>query len=476
MESVTLGDAIKYICLGANLLYQVETGAVVISDTRITFQQMKTDFYSVKAGIFRSQKTREAAALTEWGATQEAGGGEAGGSMSPEDLRKYFENFGVEFPEKSSIAYDARTGKLIVHNTEQNLQKIRTVLREINITPTQVMIEAKFVEVNQEDLEGIGFQWAINQGYSNSSFSVKSQVSEPLIRRDIDTDEFTKLLNAGFDTNAALDIATRGFESIARPTSDLLNGNLSNAVRTIGSAFGGGGGNTGVLGLSMVLGSMEFSSLVHAIDQVKSSDILSAPKVTAVSGQTAIIRMVEERYFPESWTEPTIDSTSSGTGGSITSIIPSMPEFGEARDIGVILEVTPQVESDGYTIGLELRPQVIEFKGYDTSFNTTVETSLGTQVFKAQMPIIEARTVDTNVIVYDGETVVLGGMIREQIEEFDDKIPILGDLPLVGRLFKNRGSRSVKRNLLIFVTARLVDPAGQALRRQEALGLPDFRR
>ena len=93
-----------------------------------------------------------------------------------------------------------------------------------------------------------------------------------------------------------------------------------------------------------------------------------------------------------------------------------------------------------------------------------------------QMPVISRRKVQTKVIVWDGETVVLGGMITEHVTSIDDKIPFLGDVPLIGRIFRSDVSRSEKRNLLIFVTARLVNPAGQPIRTQEIRGLPDFRR
>jgi len=216
---------------------------------------------------------------------------------------------------------------------------------------------------------------------------------------------------------------------------------------------------------------MEFDTIISAVSQKSNTDVLSAPKVTTTSGNTAIIRMVQRRYFPGSWTEPEV-TTDDGT----ISTTPSSPEFGDAEDIGVLLEVTPTVENDGYTIGLELKPQVKEFLGYDTDNNTTTNIEGVPVEWKYNMPIIDERTVETNVIIYNGETVVLGGMIREQVTEFEDKVPVLGDIPIVGRLFKNRGERTEKRNLLIFVTARLVDPAGQPLRDKESQGVPDFRR
>ena len=92
------------------------------------------------------------------------------------------------------------------------------------------------------------------------------------------------------------------------------------------------------------------------------------------------------------------------------------------------------------------------------------------------MPIFSVRDVTTNVKVYDGETLVLGGMIRDAILKEDDRLSGIGDVPLVGRLFRTKNESSNKQNLLIFVTARLVNPDGIPVRMGETRGLPDFRR
>jgi general secretion pathway protein D len=92
------------------------------------------------------------------------------------------------------------------------------------------------------------------------------------------------------------------------------------------------------------------------------------------------------------------------------------------------------------------------------------------------MPILEVRTVETKLVVYDGETIVMGGAIKDISGFDDDRIPILGDIPVVGALFRSQAQNRIKRNLLIFVTARLVNPDGSPLREREIRGLPPFRR
>ncbi|MEY5010527.1 MAG: hypothetical protein RLZZ253_1666, partial [Verrucomicrobiota bacterium] len=82
-------------------------------------------------------------------------------------------------------------------------------------------------------------------------------------------------------------------------------------------------------------------------------------------------------------------------------------------------------------------------------------------------PIFSRRTVTTNVSIYDGSTVVLGGLIREDVQKVEDKVPLLGDLPMVGRLFRSSVDQHIKRNLMIFVSARLLTPSGELVRNNE---------
>ena len=119
---------------------------------------------------------------------------------------------------------------------------------------------------------------------------------------------------------------------------------------------------------------------------------------------------------------------------------------------------------------------MIDFLGYDTSFNTNLVIEGQTVESKAgMMPILSERSVRTKVVIWDGETVVLGGLIQERLEKYEDRIPLLGDIPFLGRLFTNKGEKSTKVNLLIFVNARLVNPAGIPIRINDLRGLPDFR-
>jgi general secretion pathway protein D len=190
-----------------------------------------------------------------------------------------------------------------------------------------------------------------------------------------------------------------------------------------------------------------------------------------------------------------------GGGGQIAT--PTTPTAFEMRQTGVRLEDEPTVGADGNTIELTLAPEVVEFDGFinygspifspsSSSFQTVVTTITQGVVPNIQttsqqgfiplaqaeqlitpnvinQPVFSVRKVTTGVSIWDGQTVALGGLIREDVQDVEDKIPVLGDLPFVGRLFRTEAEQHFKRNLMIFVTAHLIDPSGQRVKS----GAPD---
>lgn len=136
--------------------------------------------------------------------------------------------------------------------------------------------------------------------------------------------------------------------------------------------------------------------------------------------------------------------------------------------LGPTLDVIPHVSADGYTIQLNLIPTVTEFLGYDPN---PYRAQVGTLPNQPDYPLphFRVRQVTTSAIVWDGQTIMMGGLISEKVQRVKDKVPVLGDLPLLGRLFRSEGSASTKRNLVIFVTPTIIDPAGNRIHTEDNL-------
>ena len=212
----------------------------------------------------------------------------------------------------------------------------------------------------------------------------------------------------------------------------------------------------------------EFSRItIRALSRKTGSDLLSAPKVTVLSGNPAQITVAQELRYPQSYSDIQSEvgrggSTDSGSSAGVT-ITAGTPQDFATRNIGVELRVTPTVEEDDYSISLELNPRVTEFEGFVEYGGPSIAISGGTTVTVPSgffQPIFSTREVSTKVTIWDGATLVMGGLTREEVKKVNDRVPVLGNLPIVGRMFRSEGETSAKRNLLIFVTANLVSPGG----------------
>jgi general secretion pathway protein D len=152
------------------------------------------------------------------------------------------------------------------------------------------------------------------------------------------------------------------------------------------------------------------------------------------------------------------------------AVVPAILPTPAQIPFGPVLDVIPYVSADGYTIQMNIVPTLTEFLGYDTDVASTFQTIVGNQQLQpTPLPRFRVRQVVTSSIVWDGQTVVLGGLIAENVSKTKDKIPVLGDIPLLGRLFRSERSTSEKRNLVVFVTPKLIDPAGNRVHSPDSL-------
>lgn len=141
----------------------------------------------------------------------------------------------------------------------------------------------------------------------------------------------------------------------------------------------------------------------------------------------------------------------------------------QSVETGPILDVVPYVLADGYTINLALIPSDTEFGGYDQLNLPQVAGTLNVVQLPTVLPKFTVRQLVTTVNVWDGQTVVLGGLITSSVDSTKNKIPIIGDLPLFGRFFQSESKTTDKHNLMIFVTATIVDPAGSRVHSDDEL-------
>lgn len=461
MDHMPAGELIKYVCIYSGLQYRVEEDAVIIGSN---IDALETKHISLKSDIINSLvsslKINTSTISTKTGFYEPTEFSTKGAAQlqttSPASqlnsavLKGYFSMRGILFPTGSQIAWDVRTNTLIVTNTHDNIKALENLLLELDTQLPLVLIEAKFVEVREEDLKELGLKW---KQY------LQSQGGGP----EWGINVFNPSYVTGTTLPAAQTTTQNGNDAIMRQYNSGNIGKLINDYSVPINNFVG-----------KAIGNFDF--WLYALDQCTMTEVLSAPKVVTKSGTPAVINVVEENYYPTSWSAPTV----SVTDNTVTVNL-SKPTFAEPTDLGIRLNVIPTVSSNNYTILLDLRPQVVAFDGwsdyrYHIKWQQGTSTTPNDTLIPVKMPKILHKDVTTKVRIFDGETVVVGGIITDDTVTTDDQVPILGNIPLIGRLFRSQYKESTKKNLLIFVTAKLVNPDGSTVRKiLNENGLPNFK-
>ena len=376
-------------------------------------------------------------------------------------IRNFLQLAGVSFEgvAGSTLAFDG--SQLIATQTPRNLERIRNILTRYNDV-RQVEIEAKFMEVQQGALEELGVQWnlatkATQRNAAQAAYRTGDGINRTLADafRNATSSQQISISGTG-QPDGGLNIPT--------PAPSIPGGVL------LGAAAGPLANITGIVG------EFDVQAVIRALSQKSGTELLSAPKLTVLSGNPATITVAQELRYPQSYgqIQSQVGTGSVSGGGSAgVSITSGTPQEFTTRNVGVELKVTPTVEEDDYSVSLDLNPKVTEFEGFVEYGGPSVAISGGTTVTVPPgfyQPIFAVREVTTKVTIWDGATLVMGGLTREDVKKVNDKVPVLGSLPVVGRLFRSAGESSTKRNLLIFVTANLVSPGG-SLKKQTVSGV-----
>jgi general secretion pathway protein D len=511
LSNVPLYEALRYVALQAGLKVKVEPFAVsVVPLTKMT-DTLEVREFRVPPGFISAS-----AGPAEDNATF-AGGGSDGATVGTklsarQNAKDFLDAQGVEFPTGASARFIPGSSRLVVKNTASNLDLIQALVEAAMAEqPTQVEIEAKFVEVSQNNLKELGFDWtlgplSIGGGvYGGGGNGVAAGRSFPFNYPGTTVPVGENTLTGGLRSGSG-----------TQPYS-ALSVNSLNALLAQSLGLGTSGGPApGIFSVAGVFTNPQFQVMIRALNQKKGVDLMAAPKVTTKSGQKATITLNRQFPYPQAYDPPQIPQSSGNIEGNNINInfpgaqrqvndpvvTPSFPTEFTTRNLGVTLEVEPQIGPDGYTIDLNLTPEVVDFEGF-INYGSPIYAPQPIQEFALvndvlelvnvrqertiltenviNQPIFSTRKVTTNVSIWDGQTVVIGGLIREDVQKVNDKVPILGDIPLAGVLFRSEVEQKIKRNLIIFTTARLMDAAGQLLRPEddsdqeevvEPLGLP----
>ncbi|MCL4176337.1 MAG: hypothetical protein KJ072_01115 [Verrucomicrobia bacterium] len=400
------------------------------------------------------------------------GGGGGGGGLpgvtstnltqnSQEVVRQFFIAAGVNVLPPNQIYFNDRKGVLMVRATSAELDVIQQAIEVLNEPPPQITIEAKFVEVGQDDSKELGFDWFLGNTLArNGSIGVQGGTAPSY---------------AGAPSEANPSGVFPGSQGIPTYQPASTDGQITSGLRNTAPS---------IFTVTGILTDPQFRVVIRALEQRTGTDLMAAPRVTTLSGRQTQISLVQVRSIV------TGSSQSTQAGGSTGGTVGGVAAGGGASatgqqgfsvssvPLGPTLDVIPYVSADGYSVQMTIIPSMVEFLGYDTETarlfvpqiilgtGNTVGTPIQSQL---PLPIFRSRQVVTSCNVWDGQTVVLGGLLAEDVQKQKDKVPVLGDLPLVGRLFRSESSVTKKKNLVIFVTPTIIDPAGNPVHRMDNL-------
>lgn len=463
LRNMSLKRILDIITENVGYQYEIQSDLVLIKPSGTDVNLVNEQFAVSKSAIVRmtgsgsSSAPTPSASADPFAPPAPAGGG--GGSTGGESdaIRRFLQAAGVPFDTVpgASLAYDGAS--ILVTHTGRNIERIRNILGRYNDV-RQVEIEAKFMDVTEGALDELGVAWQTEFEENGNNFTFETA---------------NRTLGTAFTGSASA--STGG--SIVIPGEPAIP--ISNTPPTLpGTVDLGGDAILGTFAGSF--GDVSVEAQLRALSRRQGSDLLSAPKITVLSGNRATITVAQELRYPQSYGE--IESevgTASDSGGSAgVTITAGTPEDFTTRNVGVELAVTPTVEEDDYSISLELNPRVTEFEGFVEYGGQSVAiagggitgSSIVTVPSGFYQPIFSTREINTRVTVWDGATLVMGGLTREEVRRVNDKVPFLGDIPFLGRAFRSKGEASSKRNLLVFVTANLVSPGG-SLKKQTLKGV-----
>lgn len=349
-------------------------------------------------------------------------------------------------PSGQMVVAEMTTNSLLVRGEQRQIDQILDLIRRLDRNPPQVVIQALLVEVQLGNTDEFG----IELGVQDSILFDRSVVG------DIVTVTET-LTTAGGNQTTNQTIVSQTASPGFNFNTPLLGGNTAGDPGRIGSQgltnFGVGrvNGDLGYGGLVLSAGSESVNVLLRALQSRFHIDILSRPQIRALDNHEAIIQIGQQ--------VPVVDGVAITAVGSANPVI-------RQDQAGIILKVTPRISPDGSVL-IAVNAEKSAFQlGAGTGVPIYTDATTGNVI---EAPVKDVTSAQTAVSVRDGQTIVLGGMIMRDLVNVHRQVPILGDIPILGELFKYHSDKMIRKELLIFLTPRVVlgDAHAEAMKLEE---------
>ncbi len=481
LKEVPIEEVLRYVTQIAGIAYRVEDYAVRLVALTENTGVIISKSYRVPPDFITSAPVGAAAPASADPFAAAGAGATATTGIQIKRLgaQEFLQSYGVSFGEGTGANYSPSSNMLVVRNTAANLEIVDSLVEQAqNRSPKQAIIEVRLLEVGDNRLSELGFDWLLGTfGVNNDQVALGGgSIGNALTGANFLAEEFAfkQMVAPGVATAIGMNPLTTSLRS----SGDLSKNGVDNVL--FGATTATSRRSPGVLSVAGVLSDPQFQGIVRALDQKKGVDLAAQPSVVTRSGQKASVEVVRELIYPTEFDPPQIPTNIGQsnvidpvTGETIPGelppavVTPSTPTSFDTRKTGVVLDVEPVISEDGRTVDLTVTPQFTEFSGFvnygspiRSLYQGTFTELTPNLIFQ---PIFDTKKIITSVKVYDGATVVLGGLVTDQTEIIADKIPVLGDMPFIGRLFKSDVKQRRVKNVIFFVTVRVVDPSGSRI-------------
>ena len=479
LASIPLADALKYVTQQVDMKYRVENFAVkVIPESVNPDAGLIARSFNVPPGFISSTPGGGGAAANDDPfANDDALTPNTTIQVKRISAREFLEQNGINFPDGATAKFIASTSTLVVRNTAEELINVENLVRSsIEGGSKMVQIGIKMISVEDRLLRQAGLDFllgAANIGNTPRAFfsgGTNGNSNTPVLPQDYGFNNPQTGLPVG------LNPVTAGLRMGDLASTQTIDDILNRENPGAGSARA-----PGIFSLAGVFTDPQFQMMVRLLSQQKGADVMQSSSVLVKPGQIAKIEQVREFIYPTEYDPPEIPNELGfiPTGGNTRLIVdvtefpavPATPTAFEMRRLGNVFEVEPTVSGDNKTINLNVLADFSEFAGFinygvpirnavlrlnDGSPSTVTENRI-------LMPVFDSIKETTNVTIWDGNTIAIGGYISETMTSAEDKIPYAGDLPVIGKAFRSKVKDATKRALIIFVSAELVDPGGSPI-------------
>ena len=469
LRQTSLAEVVRYISQIAGVKARITDIGVTFGPLVEKSPELNSQNFTVSPSFFKGADGKEDVGTAE--PRGAAGGSAAAGSDGGgKNEQKKLEDLGVVFPIGAYAVYNQKTSQLKVVNNQEMLDLIGQLISAAEEQTLLIQVGVRLVEINQLDLDSI----TVNSTLGGSGINLLSPVPAGLLTNGGGA---TPSASTQRGVNAQLN-QIQGVGLLPNNTlqSFLQSGVLAGTNQTSSYAL-----NTMDLG-GTILNGMQLRTLITAVSQKNSANVLANPSIILKRGQKGVIEVAQEFKYVKEYSAPqsSIRTLIPDGGGAVNTGIPgpetvigSFPsQISDPVPIGVKMGVKPDVTGDNSRVLLELEPSFIDFEGF-INYGTPIYSAFAASTYgvqtliltnNIQQPVFIRRDLTLPAVeVSDGYTLLLGGLLREDVQKIDEKVPIIGDIPIFGRAFQGKTEQAIKKNTLIFVTPRILDVSGQPL-------------